>query len=87
MLANCLDKIISRLINTDQVGYIKQRFIGEDIQLMFDIMSYTTENELVAILAHIDFEKAFDSIDVWYNSFCIRHCFTQKINRLIEIVQ
>ena len=62
-LANRLHKIIAKLINTDQVGYIKQRYIGENIRLMFDIMSYTTENELDAILAQIDFEKAFDSIE------------------------
>ena len=50
-LANRLHKIISKLISTDQVGYIKTRYIGENIRLMFDIMSYTTENELDAILA------------------------------------
>ena len=30
---------------------------------MFDLMSYTNENDLDAILAQIDFEKAFDSIE------------------------
>ena len=45
------------------MGYIKIRFIGENIRLMFDIMSYTTENKLDAILSQIDFEKAFDLIE------------------------
>ena len=62
-LANRLHKIIGNLISTDQVGYIQKRYIGENIRLMFDLMSYTNENELDAILAQIDFEKAFDSIE------------------------
>ena len=62
-LANRLHKIIGNLISTDQVGYIKKRYIGENIRLMFDLMSYTNENDIDAILAQIDFEKAFDSIE------------------------
>ena len=30
---------------------------------MFDLMSYTNKNDIDAILAQIDFEKAFDSIE------------------------
>ena len=62
-LANRLHKVIAKLVNSDQVGYIKQRYIGENIRLIFDIMSYTTEAQLDAIIAQIDFEKAFDSIE------------------------
>ena len=60
-LSNRLHKVISKLINPDQVGYIKERYIGENIRKLFDIMSYTDENDIEAILAQIDFEKALDN--------------------------
>ena len=62
-LANRLHKVIKKLIDPDQVGYIKDRYIGESVRKLFDILSYTDENEIEAILAQVDFEKAFDSIE------------------------
>ena len=62
-LANRLHKVITKIVNPDQVGYIKKRYIGENVRKIFDILSYTDENEIEAILAQIDFEKAFDSIE------------------------
>ena len=53
-----LDKIISR----DQTGFLKSRFKGENIRLIYDLMNYTEVNQIPGLLILIDFEKAFDSI-------------------------
>ena len=40
-----LEKVVPKIINYDQTGYIKGRFIGENIRLIQDIMSYTKTME------------------------------------------
>ena len=62
-LANRLHKVIAKILDEDKVGYIKGRFIGESVRKIFDILNYTEENDIEAIIAQIDFEKAFDSIE------------------------
>ena len=44
------------------MGYIRDRYIGENIRKIFDILNYTEESDIEAILAQIDLEKAFDFI-------------------------
>ena len=41
---------------------MSERFIGENIRLLYDIMMYTDINDIPGLLLLIDFEKAFDSI-------------------------
>jgi len=62
-LAIRLQKVIPKLINSDQVGYIKGRYIGENIRTIFDLMLHADLNQIEAYIAQIDFEKAFDSIE------------------------
>ena len=46
-IAKRLEKILSKIINHDQAGYIKGRFIGENIRFIQDIMSYTKTMEKI----------------------------------------
>ena len=62
-LALRLQKVIPKIINTDQVGYIKGRYIGENIRTLFDLINHAKFEQLEAYIAQIDFEKAFDSIE------------------------
>ena len=61
-LANRLSKVLPHIINNDQTGYIKGRFIGCNIRIIEDILQFTDMNNLPGIILNIDFEKAFDSI-------------------------
>ena len=61
-IANRLKTHIYQLINNDQTGFIKGRFIGENTRLIYDILKYTEENNIPGLLLLIDFEKAFDSL-------------------------
>ena len=45
-----------------QIGYVKNRFIGETIRSSYDVMDYTVEENIPGLLIFIDFEKAFDSV-------------------------
>ena len=62
LLAMRLQKVISSLVSSDQTVYIKERFIGENIRTIVDIIEYTSISNTPAILLQLDFEKAFDSI-------------------------
>ena len=63
VLAMRLQKVISVLVDPDQVGYIKDRYIGENIRTIEDLMHYTSLRKVPGILALVDFEKAFDTIE------------------------
>ena len=51
------------LIDRDQTGYVKNRFIGENIRLISDVIESYEEKNLPGMLLFIDFEKAFDSLE------------------------
>ena len=49
-LANRLIEFLPQLIDEDQTGYVKKRFIGNNIRIIEEIMIYTTLNEMSGIL-------------------------------------
>ena len=61
-IANRLKLVLDELIDKDQTGFIKGRFIGENTRLIYAIMSFTEQNDIPGLLVLIDFEKAFDSV-------------------------
>ena len=61
-LALRLQKVIPTIVNSDQTGYIKGRYIGENIRTIFDIIQYTSMHNLPGIIVMLDFEKAFHSV-------------------------
>ena len=63
LLAIRLQKVIPSIINSDQVGYIKNRYIGENIRILYDILQYADIEQMEAYITQIDFEKAFDSVE------------------------
>ena len=61
-LANRLKKVISKLIHTDQSGYIKGRNISSNIRLIQDVIDFFEENETEGAIVFLDFKKAFDTL-------------------------
>ena len=59
IIANRIKPVLPKLIHPDQTGFIKERFIGQNIRLLNDLMEYTDEQKIPGILLFIDFEKAF----------------------------
>ena len=58
-IANRLKKYLPNVINNDQTGFIKGRFIGENIQLMDSIIRHAKEKNIPGLLRFLDFEKSF----------------------------
>ena len=62
-IADRLKTVLPQLISSDQSGFIKNRFIGDNIRLIYDIIDHLTSSNLPGLLLILDFEKAFDSLD------------------------
>ena len=62
VLASRLKRVISKIVNSDQVGYIPNRYIGENVRITADILNYTRLKRIPGILLLLDFEKAFDTV-------------------------
>ncbi len=62
VLAMRVEKIIHKLINTDQSGFVKGRFIVESVRTIQDNLDFTKQKNIPGLLLFLDFEKAFDSV-------------------------
>ena len=54
-----IKKVIGNLVHCDQTAYVFKMNIGQSVCLIDDILEYTDENEIEAILLSTDFEKNF----------------------------
>ena len=54
-IANRLKLMLSKIIHSDQKGFMKGRYIGENVR-------YTETEKIPGLLLMVDFEKAFDSV-------------------------
>ena len=58
-----MKKILPKIINNDQTGFLKDRFIGGNIRLIDSIINYTNTEQIPGLLLFIDFEKAINTIE------------------------
>ena len=69
VIATRIKSVLSSIIHHNQTGFIKDRYIGETVRSIFDIMDFTVEEKVPGLMIFIDFQKAFDSLE-W--SFLVR---------------
>jgi len=62
-LTQRLKKLLSKLINEDQTGYAKNRFIGFNLRQIQDIMDYSDIYKIKGAIIFLYFSKAFDSLE------------------------
>lgn len=62
-LANRVKRSLSLLINTDQTGYISNRFLGLNLRIVQDAIEYADRFSIGGALLFIDFSKAFDTLN------------------------
>ena len=61
--AKRLEQVLPDLIHPDQTGYVKGRYISENIRLIADVMEAKTTHNLTRVLTSLNFRKAFDSLE------------------------
>ena len=85
-IAKRIKPTLPNLIHSDQTGFVKGRYIGENIPLISDITEYTSLQNLPGILTSLDFRKAFDSIEWPFIMKTLNHFnFGSDIKRWIKI--
>ena len=57
-IANRIKTVLPLLINEDQSGFILNRYIGDNIRLIYDLINYLNSKNLPGMLLCLDFEKA-----------------------------
>ena len=72
-IANRIKKVLPKIINNDQTGFLKNRTIGVNIRLTDSIIKYASTKQIPGLLPFIDFEKAFDSIERPFIERTLKH--------------
>ena len=62
-IASRISKILPSIIHSDQTGYVKKRFIGQNIRLISDVIERCQYTRTPGIALFLDFRKAFDTIE------------------------
>ena len=87
IIAKRIEKVLPKIINPNQTGYVKGRFIGENIRLIQDVMFYTKHANTPGIAIFLDFRKAFDTIEWNYLLSALKlFNFGPDIQRWIEVI-
>lgn len=73
VIANRIKKVLTDIIDESQTGFIKGRYIGENIRLLFEVIDRMEEEGKPGMIFFSDFEKAFDSLDHQYMFKCLNH--------------
>ena len=58
-----IEPSLPSLIHSDQTGFIKGRYMGQNIRFLDDLINFTDVNNTPGILLFIHFEKAFDTLE------------------------
>ena len=62
-IANRMKSVLDTIINDSQTGFLKGRYIGENIRTIFEVIEHLNDENKPGLVFFADFEKAFDSID------------------------
>ena len=66
-----LRHVLPEIIHSDQVAYLKDRYIGQNIRVIDDVLNFSSETDADGIILCADFEKAFDSVEWSYIHRCL----------------
>ena len=62
-IAGRMKTVLPSIINPDQTGFLKGRFIGENIRQIDGVIDYTEFMGIPGLLLFVNFEKAFDTLE------------------------
>ena len=74
IMVNRMSRVTDKLINRSQTGFIKGRYIGENVRLISDIIEYCKMDNSNGIVLSVDYRNAFDTLEhnfMWFTLRCI----------------
>ena len=87
VIAKRIEPVLPKLIHSNQTGFIKGRYIGQNVRLLEDTLEYTDIKKIPGILLFIDFKKVFDTIEwPFIQNVLKRFNFGQVIRKWISVL-
>ena len=83
-IAQRIKNILPKIINSDQNGYIKNRYIGYNIRQIQDIIDYSEQFKVDGAVSFLDFLKAFDSLEWEFMFESLKKIWLSKINAKMD---
>ena len=56
-----IESVLLKLINPNQTGFVKGRYIGQNIRSLTDVLEQRKRQDIPGILLLLDFRKALDT--------------------------
>jgi len=86
-IAEFLRKNLSEVIHSNQKGFLQGRFIGENIGNAMSMIDYAAINNIDLTLLFLDYQKAFDSVELHTINRCLKSFgFGPNIRKWIEYI-
>ena len=73
-IAKRIKTVLPNIISEDQTGFLQNRYIGDNLRLIYDLIDYVNKQNMPGMLLNVEFEKAFDSLD-WNFMFKVLKAF------------
>ena len=70
-IASRLKLVLTKIISENQCGFVKGRYIRDNIRNLLEVIDLAEEENLSCIILSIDFEKAFDTISWKFLTKCL----------------
>ena len=63
VIASRVKNVLPYNIRSYQTGYVKDRYIGETVRSILDIVDFTEKENITDLMIFINFRKAFDILE------------------------
>ena len=92
VLATRIKNVLPSIIHHNQSGFVKDRYIGETVRSIFDLMEFSLKENIPGLMIFIDFHKAFDSLEWSFLVTCLKSFgfgpeFIRRVKTLYSNIQ
>ena len=63
ILANRMAKVMKKITSKDQFGFIKDKYIGENLLDLLAVIEYCNDKKIPVVVVSLDMAKAFDKVE------------------------
>ena len=86
IIANRMKNVLGSVISNDQTGFLPNRYIGENVRLILDVIEFADINDIPGTLFFIDFEKAYDKLEWSFIARCLEQFgFGNDIRKWVKL--
>ena len=92
VIVSRIKNVLPYIIHSNQTGYVKDRYIGDTVRSILDIMDFTEKENIPGLMIFIDFRKAFDTLELNFlfnclDAFNFRHAFKRWISTFYKNIE